>query len=478
MVSPHCGSQLVLCALIWLFVVLHRTGPKRPVTARATPTAPEPLTPKRHRATAPKPCEGLTHQPPGALCERATSQPNVPPPLPPAPRPSTHRRPRAIATARPWCPHSHGASRGGLGLGHLRAHGHPRGGPGRQCHWTAWQGDVLETHGPICHGHHAAVDRIVRVLAWLAEGLGSRATARGFAVAPNTVLQWRGEAAEPLRAFAAYFLCALPREQRQLDEVYAVRRDRQAGAISDAAAIKRLARSPSWGWTAMAPRSKGLVVVDVGHRTLARGQRVVHQGTRVLAPGCVPLFLPDGLQAYATALLAHGGQGRPPARRQPKGPMPQPRWLPLPALLYAQVVKAYRRQRLVGGTHRVGVGTQRAIAQVLAACGGTIHTAFIERLTLDIRQRVAAVGRRVHPLCRGEEGLRAQLVVFQTSHNGVLPHASLRQPRPVAKATNGGSAKGWRPWTPAMAAGLTDHVWSRKEVLLYRVPPWPQAQTP
>ena len=34
----------------------------------------------------------------------------------------------------------------------------------------------------------------------------------------------------------------------------------------------------------------------------------------------------------------------------------------------------------------------------------------------------------------------------------------------------------WRPCTPAMAAGVTDHVWSFKEVLLYRVPPWPQAQ--
>jgi hypothetical protein len=25
-----------------------------------------------------------------------------------------------------------------------------------------------------------------------------------------------------------------------------------------------------------------------------------------------------------------------------------------------------------------------------------------------------------------------------------------------------------------MAAGLTDHVWTLREVLLFRVPPWPQ----
>jgi hypothetical protein len=158
--------------------------------------------------------------------------------------------------------------------------------------------------------------------------------------------------------------------------------------------------------------------------------------------------------------------------------MPKPRWMPLLELLYAQVVKSYRRRRLVGVTHRVVFGTQRTIEQVLARCGWTINTAFVERLTLDIRQRVAAIGRRVNTLCQGAEGLRDQLVLFQTYHNFVLPHASLRQPLPVPEPTNGsGSAKVWRRCTPAMAAGLTDHVWTLKEVLLFRVPPWPQPQT-
>src|SRR5215468_8949563 len=89
------------------------------------------------------------------------------------------------------------------------------------------------------------------------------------------------------------------------------------------------------------------------------------------------------------------------------------------------------------------------------------------RLNLDIRQRVAAIGRRVNTLCQGEAGLLEQLVLFQTYHNFVLPHASLRQPLPVPEPTHGnGSAKLWRPCTPVMAAGLTDHVWSLKEVLV------------
>jgi hypothetical protein len=68
--------------------------------------------------------------------------------------------------------------------------------------------------------------------------------------------------------------------------------------------------------------------------------------------------------------------------------------------------------------------------------------------------------------------------VYQVYYNFCLPHASLRQPLLLSEPTDGsGSAKLWRPCTPAMAAGLSDHVWSLKEVLLYRVPPWPQPQT-
>jgi hypothetical protein len=44
------------------------------------------------------------------------------------------------------------------------------------------------------------------------------------------------------------------------------------------------------------------------------------------------------------------------------------------------------------------------------------------------------------------------------------------------QTNGGGSAKQWRPWTQAMAAGLTDRVWSRREVLMFRVPSWSQPQ--
>ena len=210
---------------------------------------------------------------------------------------------------------------------------------------------------------------------------------------------------------------------------------------------------------------------------LAMAQRVVHQVVQVLAPDCALLFLTDGFREYLTALLTHYGHWVQPLRRQDKGPYPKPRWLPLPQLLYAQVVKTVRRRRLVHVKHRVVFGTLEAVQQVLAACGWQINTAFVERLNLTIRQHVAAIGRRVPTLCKGEDGVRQQLALYQTYYNFCLPHASLRQPLPQPVPTNGnGSAKIWQSRTPAMAAGLTDHVWSLRAVLLFRVPPWPQSQ--
>jgi IS1 family transposase len=377
-----------------------------------------------------------------------------------------------------FCPHTECDYRGWLGLNNLRANGHPSGGPWRQFHCTACDGYFPEHHGTMFHGKQTAVELMVRVLACLAEGLGIRATARVFEVDANTVLQWLVEAAEHLRAFSHYFLCDVHVTQLQLDELYAVLRDLKAGAISDDEAIERLERSPYWVWTAMDPQSKLLLVIDVGTRALEMAQRVVHQVGQVLARGCVPLCLTDGYRDYTMALLAHWGHWVQPERKRDRGPAPKPRWMPVPELLYAQVVKSYRRRRLVGVTYRVVFGTLERVQQVLSACGRKINTAFVERLNLDIRQRVAAVGRRVNTLCQGEDGLRQQLVVYQVYYNFCLPHASLRQPLVVPEPTNGrGAAKRWRPCTPAMAAGVTDHVWTLKEVLLFRVPPWPQLQT-
>src|SRR5262249_2741502 len=98
-------------------------------------------------------------------------------------------------------------------------------------------------------------------------------------------------------------------------------------------------------------------------RTLARAQGVLHQVAQGLAPACLLLFLTDGYKEYATALLTHCGHWVQPPRRQDKGPHPKPRWMPLPELLYAQVIKTTRRRRLVRVTHRMVFGTLEAVEQ-------------------------------------------------------------------------------------------------------------------
>jgi IS1 family transposase len=477
MISHHVYYQLAVVGLLWLCIMLHYLWPSRGTPSPQPPAQPVLSKFKRKRSNAPKACEGLTKKPHCAACEHEANHPSPPPLRRPEPMPSTKRRPCTINTSRHFCPHTGCDYRGWQGLGNLRANGHPSGGPWRQLYCRSCHGYFLETHGTIFYGKRLSVELIVRVLACLAEGLGIRATARVFEVDPNTVLQWLGEAAEQLQAFTRYFLCDLHVTQLQLDELYAVIRALNTGEISADDALKRLERARPWVWTAIDPVSKVLLAMEVGPRTMEMAQRVVHQVAQRLASTCIPLWLSDGFPGYLPAILGHFGVWHHPERMRAHGPAPKPRWRPVPGLLYAQVIKQYRRKRLVGVKHRVVFGTMGAIAQGLAVYGWKINTAFVERLNLEIRQHVAAIGRRVNTLCQDEDGLQHQLALFQVYHNFVLPHASLRQPLPAPEPTYGmGSARVWRPCTPAMAAGLTDHGWSLKEVLLFRVPLWPQPQ--
>jgi hypothetical protein len=89
----------------------------------------------------------------------------------------------------------------------------------------------------------------------------------------------------------------------------------------------RRRRARLWLWGALDPASKLLLAVVVGDRSLVTAQLLV------------PLFVSDQLAHYAVALLTHFGQWVIVARRGTRGKHPKPRWLPLPTLQYAQMVK-------------------------------------------------------------------------------------------------------------------------------------------
>jgi hypothetical protein len=207
MMPHHVYYQLAILGLVWLCVILHYAWPSRYAPSPPRPAEPVPIMFKRKRSNEPTPFEGLTQKPHCAACEHDANHPTVPPPRRPDPMPPTHRRPRAIDTSRHFCPHAGCDYQGWLGLGNLRANGHPSGGLWRQLSCRAGEGYFLETHGTLLPGKRVTVELLVRVLACLAEGLGIRATARVFEIDPNTVLQWLVEAAEQLKAFSRYFLC-------------------------------------------------------------------------------------------------------------------------------------------------------------------------------------------------------------------------------------------------------------------------------
>jgi IS1 family transposase/transposase-like protein len=457
----YAFTFIVLIFLVFFCGRLWRSG-------QSAPAAPQSPRPTRE----PKPFAGLTRKPACDVCARESAPHPSAPGAPPPRMTFTRGCRRQVETSGHFCPDVTCPYHGWVGFGNIRANGHPNGRRWRQLVCLGCHGYFLETVGTPFHAKQGNPDKLVWAIAALAEGLSIRAVARVFEADPNTVLGWLVEAAEHLETFSHYFLRDLYVEQVQMDELFALLSAVKDGEVTEAEAIKRLSRSPHWVWVAMDPVCKLILTVDVGERTLAMAQRLVHHVTQVLAPDCAPLFLTDGFREYLTALVTHYGQWMQPERQQTKGPKPKPRWMPRPGLLYAQVVKSYRRRRIVGVSHRVIFGAAETIASILAKRGWTINTSFVERLNLDFRQHVAAIGRRVNTLCKHEAGLRQQLALFQAYHNFVLPHANLRLPLPEPIEETG-SGKQWQPRTPAMAAGLTEHVWSLREVLRFRVPPWP-----
>ena len=168
MVSTLVFYQLVLIALVWVFLLLSWWWPSELAAAR--PTTSKPLTPPRKRSKEPTPFPGLTRQPHCDACEQAVVSHREPPGAPPPRIVSTGGRRRQVDTSQHCCPDPDCRYGGWLGLGNITSNGHPNGGPWRQLYCSRGQGYFLATHGTLLHGKRVPVELIVRVLACLAEG--------------------------------------------------------------------------------------------------------------------------------------------------------------------------------------------------------------------------------------------------------------------------------------------------------------------
>jgi hypothetical protein len=188
------------------------------------------------------------------------------------------------------------------------------------------------------------------------------------------------------------------------------------------------------------------------HRDRSLIERLV-----ALVAGCASfgplLVVTDGLTTYIDVV-------RKAFRTRQTGTGGRARLNVWPDLVIAQVVKQYAQRAVTGTIHRLVHGSVRMFLRLLWSTPGcqVLNTAYIERLNGTFRSRLAVFGRRTRLSARKVATVESGMYLVGTLYNLCMVHSSLRTP-----------AAGKR--TPAMAAGITDHVWSVAELLHYRVPP-------
>ena len=96
-------------------------------------------------------------------------------------------------------------------------------------------------------------------------------------------------------------------------------------------------------------------------------------------------------------------------------------------------------------------------------------TAFIERFNGMVRERLAVLTRKCRHSAHRLSALETGMYLIGTTYNFCWPHQALRSPRDT-----GHPERSWSACTPAMASGVTDHVWSVLDLMRYRIapPPW------
>jgi IS1 family transposase len=228
----------------------------------------------------------------------------------------------------------------------------------------------------------------------------------------------------------------------------------------------------AWVWGALAPEWRRVVAFVVGQRTQAAAN-VLRERVAPVTTDLIPCCTSDPRPAYRTALLPVYGEWSQPPRRGTRGPHPHPRRVPHHERRDAQVVKTRERGRVVAVDHHVVCGDARRIAARLAALptSATIKTSVVEREHLALRQPKRRLTRTTKAFSKELPWLAKQRWLSLAYTHVVLPHHSVGQALPMVKPTRGtGSPRRWQPRTPAMAAGLTEQVWTTDEVLSYRVP--------
>jgi len=216
-----------------------------------------------------------------------------------------------------------------------------------------------------------------------------------------------------------------------------------------------------WIWVSFVPEHRLVLTTHVGRHDKKDAKAVVEKSKERLGEGPLPLFVSDGWDAYIDALLGafHRMQDRPSTGRPGRPPGPQ--MIPDPQLRYAQLVKVRKNGRVVDIHKRVVFGEEGTVDK------DAISTSLIERENLSLRQDNRRLSRKTNGFSKCIEMLNHQVAFYRVYTNCVKKHASLR--KQINEKVVGSVRRKWRHRTPAMSAGITDHVWSLRELLTFKV---------
>jgi transposase-like protein len=340
----------------------------------------------------------------------------------------------------------------------------------KQGRCTACGGSVSLRYGTAYYNLEAEPAIFETAVRALAEGNSLRATARIVQVDKDTACEWLTRAAQHCRGVLLYLWRNLHVTECQLDELWSFVHTKERNLPY--AKLYQDSYGDAWVWLAFAPVWRLVLAFVVGKRDQDHANLLLDRVAYVTDEQ-LPLFTSDQLREYRTALLHTYGVWQQPQRKGNRGRYPKPRRMPCAGLLYAQVVKVRDHGRVVEVRTKVVFGDSDTIATRLAASpvSYTVNTSFVERDNLTQRQHNRRLTRRTNGFSKELSWFEKQLWLSMAYSHLVLPHLSLRQRLPVPEPTRGtGSPRRWQQRTPAMAAGITDHIWSTAELLSYRVP--------
>jgi IS1 family transposase len=135
-----------------------------------------------------------------------------------------------------------------------------------------------------------------------------------------------------------------------------------------------------------------------------------------------------------------------------------------PDLCIATVIKRTEKKRVVEVTRKVTLGTLEQAQHLLKMTGGCqeFNTSLIERFNATMRERLASLTRKCRHAAQRLDVLETGMYLIGCTYNFCFPHHELSTAKHFGYAC-----------TPAMAAGLADHIWTVQEVVTYKIAPAP-----